>query len=67
MLLYALMLPFLRRTAILCRSVLPNAFPTPSSSGAADDNGYQRLLTMLHIPPLSDFPNQDTLQNALSG
>ena len=66
-LLYAFTLPFLRRAAILCRSVLPNAFPTSSSSGAADDNEYQRLLTMLHIPPLSDLPNQDTLQNALSG
>jgi len=65
-LLYAFTLPFLRRAAILCRSVLPNAFTTPSSGGAAD-NEYQRLLTLLHIPPLSDLPNQDTLQNALSG
>lgn len=66
-LLYAFTLPFLRRAAILCRSVLPNAFTTPSGVGAADDNEYRRLLTLLHIPPLSDLPNQDTLQNALSG
>lgn len=65
-LLYAFTLPFLRRAAILCRSVLPNAFVTPSSGGA-EDNEYRRLLTLLHIPPLSDLPNQDTLQNALSG
>ncbi|KAG8220614.1 hypothetical protein J3R82DRAFT_2867 [Butyriboletus roseoflavus] len=65
-LLYAFTLPFLRRAAILCRSVLPNAFATPLS-GSADDNEYRRLLTLLHIPPLSDLPNQDTLQNALSG
>ena len=65
-LLYAFTLPFLRRAAILCRSVLPNAFTTLSSGGAGD-NEYQRLLTLLHIPPLSDLPNQDTLQNALSG
>lgn len=66
-LLYAFTLPFLRRAAILCRSVLPNAFATPSSDGGTDDNEYRRLLTLLHIPPLSDLPNQDTLQNALSG
>ena len=63
-LLYAFTLPFLRRAAILCRSVLPNAFTT---GGSTDDNEYRRLLTLLHIPPLSDLPNQDTLQNALSG
>ncbi|KAH0838891.1 hypothetical protein J3R83DRAFT_7318 [Lanmaoa asiatica] len=65
-LLYAFTLPFLRRAAILCRSVLPNAFTTPSGGGA-NDNEYRRLLTLLHIPLLSDLPNQDTLQNALSG
>ncbi|KAF9235714.1 hypothetical protein BU15DRAFT_51032 [Melanogaster broomeanus] len=64
--LYAFTLPFLRRAAILCRSVLPNAFSTPSS-GNPGDNEYTRLLTLLNIPPLSDLPNQDTLQNALSG
>lgn len=63
--LYAFTLPFLRRAAILCRAVVPNAFHTPSS----EDNlcEYRRLLKMLGIPPLSDLPNQDTLQNALSG
>ncbi|KAF8837246.1 hypothetical protein BDN67DRAFT_1014026 [Paxillus ammoniavirescens] len=64
--LYAFTLPFLRRAAILCRAVLPNAFPTPSCSNSGD-NEYKRLLTMLNIPPLSELPNQDTLQNALSG
>ena len=65
-LLYAFTLPFLRRAAILCRSVLPSAFPT-SSSTSAQNNEYKRLLSFLGIPPLSDLPNQDTLQNALSG
>jgi E3 ubiquitin-protein ligase UBR1 len=64
-LLYAFTLPFLRRAALLCRAVLPNAFPTPPSAPGTCE--YSRLLTMLGIPPLSDLPNQDTLQNALSG
>ncbi|PFH47196.1 hypothetical protein AMATHDRAFT_152756 [Amanita thiersii Skay4041] len=72
-LLYAFTLPFLRRASILCRSVLPSAFPTPPKPAAgvagvkAEQTEYARLLTMLGIPPLSDLPNQDTLQNALSG
>ena len=66
-LLYAFTLPFLRRAAILCRSVLPSAFPTPSFGSDEEPCEYNRLLTMLGIPPLSDLPNQDTLQNALSG
>ncbi|KAJ7920766.1 hypothetical protein B0H13DRAFT_1986155 [Mycena leptocephala] len=65
-LLYAFTLPFLRRAAILCRSVLPSCFPTPPSPGG-DVCEYNRLLTMLNVPALSDLPNQDTLQNALSG
>lgn len=65
-LLYMFTLPFLRRASILCRSVLPSAFPTPPPS-ASGPFEYNRLLTMLGIPPLSDLPNQDTLQNALSG
>ncbi len=64
-LLYAFTLPFLRRAAILCRAILPSQFPTPS--GMDDACEYERLLKMLNIPPLSDLPNQDTLQNALSG
>ncbi|KAF8879924.1 hypothetical protein BD779DRAFT_1550399 [Infundibulicybe gibba] len=65
-LLYAFTLPFLRRAAILCRAILPSAFPTPQF--AADEPcEYNRLLAMLNVPPLSDLPNQDTLQNALSG
>ena len=64
-LLYAFTLPFLRRAAILCHAVLPFAFPTPSFTN--DPCEYNRLLMMLGIPPLSDLPNQDTLQNALSG
>jgi E3 ubiquitin-protein ligase UBR1 len=32
-LLYAFTLPFLRRAAILCRSVLPSCFPTSPSPG----------------------------------
>ncbi|KAJ7461265.1 hypothetical protein B0H11DRAFT_2285848 [Mycena galericulata] len=63
-LLYAFTLPFLRRAAILCRSVLPSCFPTPPSTDLCE---YNRLLTMLNVPALSDLPNQDTLQNALSG
>ncbi|KAH7903105.1 hypothetical protein BJ138DRAFT_1131498 [Hygrophoropsis aurantiaca] len=62
--LYAFTLPFLRRAAILCRAVVPLVFPT---SATGDVNEYKRLLTTLGIPPLSDLPNQDTLQNALSG
>uniref|UniRef100_A0A8H8CS44 E3 ubiquitin-protein ligase n=1 Tax=Psilocybe cubensis TaxID=181762 RepID=A0A8H8CS44_PSICU len=65
-LLYAFTLPFLRRAAILCRTVLPHSFPTPIFS-TDDVCEYTRLLTMLDIPPLSDLPRQDTLQNALSG
>lgn len=69
--LYTFTLPFLRRAAILCRSVLPNAFSTTSSytsfSHSHQDNEYKRLLSFLNIPPLSELPNQDTLQNALSG
>ncbi|KAJ8593596.1 hypothetical protein M405DRAFT_731193 [Rhizopogon salebrosus TDB-379] len=64
--LYAFTLPFLRRAAILCRSVVPLTFPTPLL-GASNVNEYKRLLATLGIPPLSDLPNQDTLQNALSG
>ncbi|KAF8629016.1 hypothetical protein AX17_005872 [Amanita inopinata Kibby_2008] len=68
-LLYAFTLPFLRRAAILCRSILPSAFPTPPRPPTlkAEQTEYSRLLTMLGIPPLSDLPKQDTLQNALSG
>ncbi|KAJ7725312.1 hypothetical protein B0H16DRAFT_1384303 [Mycena metata] len=65
-LLYAFTLPFLRRAAILCRSVLPSSFPTPPPTGS-DICEYNRLLAMLNVPALSDLPNQDTLQNALSG
>ena len=65
-LLYAFTLPFLRRAAILCRAVLPSAFATPSFQGN-EPCEYNRLLSMLSIPALSDLPNQDTLQNALSG
>ncbi|TFK47973.1 hypothetical protein OE88DRAFT_1704965 [Heliocybe sulcata] len=65
-LLYTFTLPFLRRAAILCRAVLPSAFPSPTSEGE-DPSEYRRLLAMLGIPPLSDLPNQDTLQNCLSG
>lgn len=61
-LLYTFTLPFLRRVTILCCSVLPNAFTTLSLGGAADDE-CQRLLTLLHIPLLSDPPNQDMLRN----
>ena len=62
--LYQFTLPFLRRAAILCRAMLPAAFPTPAVS--EDVCEYRRLLTLLGIPPLSDLPNQDTLQTALS-
>ena len=64
-LMYAFTLPFLRRAAILCRSVLPSSFPTPIFD--SDVCEYTRLLAMLDIPPLSDLPRLDTLQNALSG
>ncbi|EAU93649.2 hypothetical protein CC1G_02879 [Coprinopsis cinerea okayama7 len=65
-LLYSFTLPFLRRAAILCRSVLPSAFPTPTF-GSNQPCEYTRLLKMLGIPPLSELPAHDTLQNALSG
>ncbi|KAG6810828.1 hypothetical protein H0H92_010152 [Tricholoma furcatifolium] len=64
-LLYAYTLPFLRKASILCRAILPSAFPTPQSK--PDEPEYNRLLTMLGIPPLSSLPYHDTLQNALSG
>lgn len=67
-LLYQFTLPFLRRAAILCRSILPSAFPTPLLLDAMSPHDeYKRLLDMLGIPPLADLPNQETLQNALSG
>jgi len=65
-LLYQFTLPFLRRAAILCRSILPSAFPTPFFDDSSQDE-YKRLLDMLDIPPLADLPHQETLQNALSG
>ncbi|KAF9527898.1 hypothetical protein CPB83DRAFT_907266 [Crepidotus variabilis] len=65
-LLYTFSLQFLRRAAILCRAVLPLSFPTPQFTDVTE-NEYVRLLVMLGIPPLSDLPNHDTLQNALSG
>ncbi|KAA1468351.1 hypothetical protein DENSPDRAFT_833612 [Dentipellis sp. KUC8613] len=64
-LMYTFTLPFLRRAAILCRAILPSAFPTPASS--PDTCEYSRLLAMLGIPPLADLPNQDTLQTSLAG
>ncbi|KAI0078524.1 hypothetical protein K474DRAFT_1619295 [Panus rudis PR-1116 ss-1] len=64
-LLYTFTLPFLRRAAILCRAMLPHEFSTQPV--AEDLCEYRRLLKLLGIPPLSDLPNQDTLQNALSG
>ena len=64
-LLYTFTLPFLRRAAVLCRAILPDDFPSPAMLDDACE--YRRLLKMLDIPPLSDLPNQDTLQNALSG
>lgn len=64
-LLYSFTLPFLRRASILCRAMLPSAFPTiPLSEDICE---YRRLLQTLDVPALSDLPNQDTLQNALSG
>jgi E3 ubiquitin-protein ligase UBR1 len=64
-LLYFYTLPFLRKAAILCRAMLPSAFPTPAFEDGLCE--YRRLLKFLDIPPLSDLPHQDTLQNALSG
>jgi E3 ubiquitin-protein ligase UBR1 len=64
--LYASTLPFLKRGVILCCSVVPLTFPTPLL-GTSNVNEYKRLLATLGIPPLSDLPNQDTLQNAHSG
>jgi len=66
-LLYQFTLPFLRRAAILCRSILPSAFPTPVLDNRSSQDEYRRLLDMLGIPPLADLPHQETLQNALSG
>jgi len=65
-LIYAFTLPFLRKAAILCRSVIPDAFTTdPNMDDSATE--YERLLTFLGIPPLQNLPGLDTLQNALSG
>jgi E3 ubiquitin-protein ligase UBR1 len=66
-LLFQFTLPFLRRAAILCRSILPSSFPTPAPHGTSQADEYRRLLDMLGIPPLAELPRQDTLQNALSG
>ncbi|KIY52668.1 hypothetical protein FISHEDRAFT_34734 [Fistulina hepatica ATCC 64428] len=65
-LLYAFTLPFLRHAVILCNAALPSLFATeaPVEDDACE---YARLLAKLRLPPLSDLPNQDTLQNALSG
>ncbi|KAH9927415.1 uncharacterized protein BXZ73DRAFT_90700 [Epithele typhae] len=53
-LLYTFTLPFLRRAIILCHM----------EQGGCE---YRRLLKALEIPPLSDLPSHDTIQNALSG
>ncbi|KAJ4473358.1 hypothetical protein C8J55DRAFT_562876 [Lentinula edodes] len=66
-LLFEFTLPFLRKASILCRSLLPSHFPTPDFGAMDEPTEYTRLLTFLGIPPLADLPNQDTLQNALSG
>lgn len=65
-LIYTLTLPFLRRAAILCRAMLPGAFPSPNF-GPDEPDEYGRLLTMLGIPKLVDLPNQDTLKTLLYG
>ncbi|VDB86546.1 unnamed protein product [Peniophora sp. CBMAI 1063] len=64
-LMYNFTLPFLRRAAILCHSVMPSDFP--AVQGDVGGCEYSRLLTLLGIPPLSDLPNQETLQTILSG
>jgi E3 ubiquitin-protein ligase UBR1 len=64
-LLYAYTLPFRRRAAILCRSKYSAfSFPPPNleAGSFADRTGGH-----LGVHPLSDLPNQDALQNALSG
>jgi E3 ubiquitin-protein ligase UBR1 len=65
-LLYIFSLQFLRRAALLCRAVLPLAFPTLEFVNP-DECEYIRLLAIFNIPPLSDLRDHDTLQNALSG
>jgi len=65
-LLYIFSLQFLRRAVILCRAVLPHAFPTLEFVDP-NESEYIRLLAIFNIPPLSDLPYHDTLQNALSG
>ena len=65
-LIYTFTLPFLRRAMILCKAMLPEAFPD-TTGGDSGQCEYQRLLSRLGIPPLASLPGQDTLKTLLFG
>ncbi|CAE6498279.1 unnamed protein product [Rhizoctonia solani] len=59
---HALTLPFLRRTAILMKAVLPGCVQPGDAEGSGE---YERLLSMLKIPPPSTISEHGYLQSLL--
>ncbi|CAE6425553.1 unnamed protein product [Rhizoctonia solani] len=61
-LVHALTLPFLRRTAILMKAVLPGCVQPGDAEGSGE---YERLLSMLKIPPPSTISDHGYIQSLL--
>ncbi|CEL59965.1 E3 ubiquitin-protein ligase UBR1 [Rhizoctonia solani AG-1 IB] len=61
-LVHSLTLPFLRRTAILMKSVLPGCIQSEDAEGPGE---YERLLSMLKIPPHSTISEHGYIQSLL--
>ncbi|GAB1525865.1 E3 ubiquitin-protein ligase ubr1 [Rhizoctonia solani] len=61
-LVHSLTLPFLRRTAILMKAVLPGCIQPGDAEGSGE---YERLLAMLKIPPPSTISEHGYLQSLL--
>ncbi|CAE6480929.1 unnamed protein product [Rhizoctonia solani] len=61
-LVHSLTLPFLRRVAILMKAVLPGCIQTGDAEGSGE---YERLLSMLKIPPPSTISEHGYLQSLL--
>ncbi|CAE6372048.1 unnamed protein product [Rhizoctonia solani] len=61
-LVHSLTLPFLRRTAILMKAVLPGCIQSGDAEGSGE---YERLLAMLKIPPPSTISEHGYIQSLL--
>ncbi|KAG8733420.1 hypothetical protein FRC11_006379 [Ceratobasidium sp. 423] len=61
-LVHSLTLPFLRRAAILMKAVLPGCIQPGDAEGSGE---YERLLSMLKIPPPSTISEHGYLQSLL--